>query len=189
MGAVVEVRVSDIIDDIKRYSPAALKVTLSDGTEKAVAVPKSGNRWARTAQVLSALRWTSIECIDAKGALLGVIESEPEDVEDDDVVDDGAADLRGLARVMVDVQRATMRETRMMVDPILRGMSEAMRTMGETLVQQSEAYKTMLQMQQAYLMAPPTEGEDGGGKEFTNMMQMAMALRGMLPATPAKKDG
>lgn len=178
----------DVIEDIKRYSPASLKVTLSDGTEKPVAVPKAGNRWARTAQVLESLRWATIECLDAKGALLGVIESEESDPDDEEAVDDGAADLRGLARVMVDVQRATMRETRMMVDPILRGMAEAMRTLGETMAAQTETYKHMLSMQQAYLMAPPTDDGEGG-KEITNMMQMAMALRGLMPASPPKKEG
>jgi len=163
----------DAIEDIKRYAPASLKVTLQDGTEKAVAVPKAGNRWARTSQVLDSLLWVQIECLDKDGKLLGVIE------DDEDILEEGddAGGNTAMARVLMDVMRTTMKETRLMFDAQLRGQAELLSAMTEGMRHVSESYNQALKVQQAHLLAAPSaEGAAGDSAEMMRMMQMAMTM-------------
>ncbi len=171
----------DPIEDIKKFSPRSLKVTLRDGTEKPVAVPQAGNRWARTSQVLQSLPWVTIECLDKDGKVLGIIEDE-DDAELAEFEEESGGSL-GLAKVLLEVMRASMKECRMLVDAQLRGNAEMVSAMTEGMRATADVYRQALQVQQAHLMAPPT-GEEGGG-EMLKMMQMAM----MLTAQNKPKEG
>ena len=170
----------DPIEDIKKFSPRSLKVTLRDGTEKPVAVPQAGNRWARTSQVLAALPWVTIECLDKGGKVLGIVEDE--DDPDLEAFEEGGGTMKELAKVLLEVMRTTMKETRMLVDAQLRGNAEMVGAMTEGMRATADVYRQALQVQQAHLMAPP--GEEGGG-EMLKMMQMAM----MLTAQNKPKEG
>jgi len=178
------VNVTEAVEAIKRYAPAALKVTLSDGSERAVAMPKAGNRWSRIAQVLDKLSWVTIESLDAEGKLLGVIEAEEDDAEGEEA----EGDDHRMARVLQEVMRSTMRETRLMFDAQLRGQAGLLEAMTEGMRHLSDTYKTALQVQQATLLAPPgaAPGEDGG--EVMKMMQMAMMMMAQQNQLP-KKEG
>lgn len=158
-----------IVDVIKRYQPVSLKVTLRDGTEKPVAVPKAGNRWARTQQVLDALPWQTIECLDKDGRTSGVVEEDEEDGFDD--ADDGDGANVALARVLLEVMRGTMKETRQMFDAQLRGQAELLNAMTEGMRHMSESYRQALAVQASHLLAP-----EGGTPEVAQMMQMALTL-------------
>jgi len=164
----------EAVEAIKRFTPAALKVTLTDGTERPVAVARAGNRWARIIAVLDKLSWSVIECLDKDGRVLGIVESEPD--EDDDQEDDvGDGGDRYMARVLTDVMRATMRETRLMFDAQLKGQAELLNAMTDGMRHLSDTYRTALQVQQAHLMAPPGPNE-GEAPEVMRMMQMAMMM-------------
>lgn len=164
---------AEAVEAIKRYTPAALKVTLTDGTERPVAVARAGNRWARIIAVLDKLSWATIECLDKDGRVLGIVEAEPDD--DQEELDDDPGPERYLARVLTDVMRSTMRETRLMFDAQLKGQAELMSAMTEGMRHVSESYKTALQVQQATLMAAPSTAE-GESPEVMKMMQMAMMM-------------
>lgn len=183
---------SDPIDDIKRYAPASLKVTLRDGTEKAVAVPKAGNRWARTSQILGSLPWVQIECLDKDGRTVGVIEDD-EDADglgdDEDDSERGSRDI-AIARVLLEVQRSTMKETRLMFDAQLRGQGELLGAMTTGMSDLMGMYRQSMAFQAANLTAnaaaPANEG--GGGDEVMRMMQMAMMMMNQ-PKIEPKKEG
>lgn len=177
----------DPIEAVKRLSPKSLKVTLRDGTEKAVAVPQAGNRWARTSQVLDALQWVSIECLDKDGRVLGIVEGEEEDDLEEFAEESGGS--VAMAKVMLEVMRTTMKETRQLVDAQLRGNAELVAAMTEGTRALNETYRTALQVQQAYLMAP--QKEEGGGDEMQKMLSMAMMLQqgARLVAPTPKKEG
>ena len=184
---------SDVIDIIKRLKPASLKVTMSDGTERPVAVPKAGNRWSRVAQILESVHWVTVECLDGKGSLLGP----PIEAEDDEAVEelvDEAGGSVAMARVMLDVMRGTMKETRLMFDAQLRGQAEMMTTMTDGMRHLSEVYRQALAVQQAHLMAPAAAGAEPEGQVVMKMMQMAMLLMNQPkianpPPGPPKKEG
>ena len=138
--------------------------------EKPVAVPQAGNRWARTSQVLQSLPWVTIECLDKDGKVLGIIEDE--DDAELEAFDEDSGGSERIAKVLLEVMRASMKECRMLVDAQLRGNAEMISAMTEGMRATADVYRQALQVQQAHLMAPP--GEEGG--EMMKMMQMAMML-------------
>lgn len=160
-------------------------MTLRDGTEKPVAVPQAGNRWSRTSQVLSALPWVSIECLDKDGKVLGIIEDD-DDVEVGEFEEESGGSI-ALARTLLEVMRTTMKETRMLVDAQLRGNAEMVSAMTEGMRATADVYRQALQVQQAYLMAPPAQGEDGAMNEMMKMMQMGMMLSANKPKVEGQK--
>lgn len=165
----------DAIEDIKRYAAASLKVTLQDGTEKAVAVPKAGNRWARTSQILDSLLWVQIECLDKDGRLLGVIEDDEDDMAGEALESENESNI-ALARLLADVQRSTMKETRLMFDVQLRGQGQLLASMVEGMQALSETYKSLLGMQAQHLLAPAGAPGPTESAEMMNMLNMAMQM-------------
>jgi hypothetical protein len=179
-----------VVDRIKRFAPAKLKVVLRDGTEKPVAVPKIRNRWSRVVQVLESLPWQSIECLDKDGSVLGVVDGPEEDLPEE--FDDAADGSAALAKVLLDVMRTTMKETRQLVDAQMRGVADMMQSMAEGARALNEVYRNAIAAQQAYLVAPPGKEDDGADGAMMKMMQMALMLNQQQPRTqvaPPKKEG
>jgi len=177
----------DAVEVIKRCGPqlAGLKVAMGDGTEKAVAIPKAGNRWARITATLGSMPWVVIECVDSDGRVLAVVEAEEQE---DELEDDEGGDRR-IARILQEVMRSTMKETRLMFDAQLKGQAELLSAMTEGMRHLSESYKMALQVQQATLMAAPATS-DGEAPEVMKMMQMAMMMMANNNnQIPPKKDG
>lgn len=158
---------ADVVEDIKKFAPSSLKVTLRDGTDKAVAVPKSGNRWARTQQVLDALPWVTIECLDKDQRVLGVVD----DDEDAEMFVEEAEGNLGMARVLLEVMRMAMKETRLLFQTQLEGMGKLMSSMADGNQAVVESYRLALQTQQQHLLAAPS-----GAPESAEMMQMMQML-------------
>lgn len=173
---------ANYIDQIKRLGPAALKVTLRDATERAVAVPKAGNRWARCAQVIDALPWVTIEALDKDGRLLGVVENPEDDAESLDIDETGGVSLAAIAKVMLELQRATMKEMRQMFDGQLRGMADVLQSMSDGMKATTLTYREALTTQRQYLMAPPA-AEEAEGADVMRMLQMFMMMRAA-PSAP-----
>lgn len=171
-----------ISEQLKRFSPASLKVELRDGTDKPVAVPKSGNRWSRTQQVLDALQWVRIECLDKEGRVVGVVE---DDEELDAIVDEAETD-GNIAKLLLEVMRTTMKESRQMVDVQMRAMTATMSAIVEGQAAVVESYRTALAVQQQHLLAAPSGDEK---QEMMQMFQMAMALMQQQRAAAAKPAG
>jgi hypothetical protein len=182
----------EAVEAIKRCGPAlaSLRVAMGDGTEKAVAIPKAGNRWARITATLGSMPWVSVECLDAEGRVLGVIEAEePED----DLEDDDEGGDRRIARILQEVMRSTMKETRLMFDAQLKGQAELLGAMTEGMRHLSESYKMALQVQQSTLMAAAPGASETEAPEVMRMMQMAMMMMANNNSgsaqLPPKKDG
>jgi hypothetical protein len=178
----------DPIDRIKRLEPASLKVTLGDGTERSVAVPKNRTRWSRTQQTLDSLSWVHIECLDSKGSVLGIVEND--DVLDAVVEASGEGDV-AMARVLVDVMRSTMKETRMMFEAQMKGMASLVDAMVQSQANLAQSYEQSMSVQRAAMVA---EGAAAGGNpEIMTMMQLALGMMNkpapqQLPL-PLKKAG
>lgn len=174
---------SDITNELKKYSPHSIKATLRDGTEKAVAVPKNRNRWSRAQQTLDSVPWVSIELLDKDGKLLHLIE---DDEELDALADDEDDEGRGIAKLMLEVMRSTMKETRLMMDVQMKAMAQAMSALTDAQSSLVETYRAALQTQAQYQLAAPAESDT---KEMMTMFQMAMHLMQQQRAAAAKSAG
>ncbi len=73
-SAALEARAA-LVKALRAHRPEKL-VAVVGGERRDVAVPRRAHRWERVATVLESLDWTRLECLDAKGQLLGVIEGE-----------------------------------------------------------------------------------------------------------------
>jgi len=172
----------DIVEELKKYTPVGLRVELGDGTAKAVAVARSGNRWSKSAKIIESLDWVRIECLDKDGKVCGVIECDEDD--EDDYIDDAAPDANvKLARVMVDVMRCSVREFRSTFEGQMNAMTKLCEAMTSGLASVSESYQQALKVQAAQL----TMGAGGGDDDVMKMMQMAMMLKG--GGIPPRKEG
>src|SRR5260221_13498212 len=115
---------TDVVGQLKRLKPYSLRVTLRDGTDRPVAVPKAGNRWQRAERTLETLDWETIECVDKDSRVLGVIESpEEDDGEEFDGETPSGKDYK-IDKIMLEEMRSTEKETRHMFDVQMRGQQE-----------------------------------------------------------------
>jgi len=177
--------VSDLPAQLRRFKPVSLKAVLRDGTERPVAVPKSGNRWQRCMQTLDALDWEKVECLDKDGRVVGVVES-PEDEYDEDGV--GAeGDIHKLARIMLEVMRSTQKETRQMFEVQMRGQAELVAALIEGVRAVADSHSLAMKVQAASMV---TTGDAEGDNEVMNMLKMAMMyqMQGkQAPGLPMKR--
>ena len=161
---------SKISEELKRYAPAKLKVTLRDGTDQPVAVPKSGNRWSRTQQVLDSLAWVTIACLDKDGSLLKLIE----DDEELDALAEDDSDNAHIAKLFLEVMRGTMKEVRQMFEAQMRAMTSTMSAMAEGQNALVDTYRQALVVQQQHMALPA--GDKNDMAEMMQMFQMASSL-------------
>lgn len=173
---------SDITNELKRYAPHSIKATLRDGTDKAVAVPKSRNRWSRAQQTLDSLPWVSIELLDKDGKLLHLVEDD-EELEAFD--DEGDAD-RGIAKLLLEVMRTTLKEARLMADVQMRAMGTALTALSDAQNTLVETYRAALATQGQYALAAAPESDS---KEMMAMFQMALQLMQQQRAAASKIGG
>jgi len=176
------------LDEIRKLEPAALKVTLSDGSERPVAVPKIRNRWQRVYQTMDALPWVRVEALDKNGAILGVVE---DDEADELAAEVGAGDpldgMARMARIMLEVMRSTQRETRQMFEAQMRGNAELVEALITSMRSIASSYETSMQVERATRVA---ESAQGGNPEIMHMLQLALAsgmVGGSKAAAPSMK--
>jgi hypothetical protein len=189
-------RVDPTLAAIKKLAPSSLKLILRDGTERAVAMPKSRNKWSRLRESLDSLAWERIECLDRDGRLIGGA-IEAEDVTDEVGFDDGDSDdtttLKQAMQIMLEVQRMTIKETRLIFEAQTKGQSEMVNMMVEGMRAMQDSYALAMRTQAASLVAGSGAQE---GSEMMDMFKMAMMMqsRGLTPPqsppkVPSKTGG
>jgi hypothetical protein len=162
-----------------------------------VPVPKGrGARWQKVAEVLSSLDWERLECLDAKGGVLHVLESD-DDPDDFDDEDPGLEDrhTKALAKTMFGIMRNTLAEARKMFEVQTKGNAELVAAMTEGLHQLAEANRLALQVHIA--SAAGTGGAGEADSEWMKMVMMwamqnsrnALGAAPLPPKPPAKPVG
>lgn len=161
------------VDELRKLDPVSLKVTLSDGTEKPVAVPKVRNRWQRVYQVLDSLPWVRVEALDKHGAVLGVVEDDEElDAVAEEASGAGGDGYAKMARVMLEVMRSTQRETRMMFEAQMRGNAELVEAVIGSVKSIAASYEESMRIERAARVA---EASSTSNPEVMGMLQLALA--------------
>lgn len=62
--------------ELGRLKPVKLRVVLTEGEPRDLAIMAGRKRWHRALDTLAELEWLRIECLDSKNALLGIIKAE-----------------------------------------------------------------------------------------------------------------
>lgn len=164
----------DLVSQLKRHKPVAIKAVMRDGTDRPVAVPKSGNRWQRCERTLDSLDWESLECLDKDGRVVGVVERPEDEYPEDEGDDGGSVTLHKLAKVMLEVMRTTAKETRQMFEAQMNGNAALVQAMIEGMRAVSDSYAMAMNVRAANTAAE-------GDPEMANMMKMALMLATQRP--------
>jgi hypothetical protein len=94
-----------IITALKRWNPASVRVHLADGRTEQVAIPgRKNRRWVQVEKTLSQLRWVRLEALDAKGAIIDVLDNDAPASELEDL--DGTGTQNETARMLQLMLRA-----------------------------------------------------------------------------------
>ncbi len=173
---------AEAVEELKRLQPAALKAVLLDGTTTPIAVPKVRNRWSRVTQVLDSIPWVRLEALDQKGALLGAVEDD-EQVEDVVGPDGDDRDVK-IARVLLEVQRETLRGVTQMFATQMKGQAELVDALIGGVRSISESYQHSLQVQRAAQVAEAAGAGGGAHPEIMQMLMLAMQQPPKLTGKP-----
>lgn len=162
------------MDELRKLEPVSLRVTLADGTERPVAVPRIRNRWQRVYQVLDSLSWVRIDALDKQGAVLGVVEDDDAAEELVDVASGDERDLR-MAKVLLEVMRTTQKETRQMFETQMRGQAELVEALVGGVRSISQSYEASMQIERTARLAEAAGGSQTSNPEVMAMLQLAMS--------------
>jgi len=151
---------------IRKSGAVKLKVYVGDDA-KEVAIAKTRNRWTKLDEVLGTMPWDRIECLDGRGGILHVIESELEDVDGEVDMFEAETDYRieqlKLAKVLFAVMKHTMAECRKSFETQTKGMAELVGALVEGLHEQRELHRLALAAQVS-----------GGQSEEMEVIKMAL---------------
>lgn len=180
-----------LIAKLRHMKAAKLELQLADGTQRKVAIPKSGNRWVKLAEVLDSVDWHYLEAQDADGAMLGRIEND-DDAPDDDAPGFGengdgccpACGRRSESRTLLEVMRTTQRETRLAFAVQMDALPKLVEQFASATSHLTESYGQSMKLRDAATVA-----EAQGSPEFANMLQMAMMLMAQNKLPPQSPGG
>lgn len=158
----------EAVAQVKRLAPSQLRVYQPDGGEKTVAISKGKNKWASLTTTLDAMPWDRIECLDAKGAVIGVIESDDaDDYDDEDDEDMGKGHKQ--VRVLAGLVKATLTEARKMFQVQIDGFSKVLEAQAEAMSNLQQTHELQMRVQ---LAAHASEMAGRGGGDDTQMMEL-----------------
>lgn len=184
--------VQRVLDALKKYKPATVVVTLTDGEKREVSVRGGRSRWTPAARTIVAYGWSRLEFLDAKGTVCG----EPldngaaaADVEDPEPGSRASRELH-LMRLMSTHAHDAVRLHIEALKPTLQAMQAQVAMLAEQLVaERRESARQMeaaadLAEQFARVAARVEEGGDSGGELGQLLQVLPHVLRMMPPAAP-----
>jgi len=185
---------AEAVEALKGWKPYSLRVVLLDGGERDVAVTTRRNRWAVARQILAGLPWVTIEALDRKKAILGILQRDdgadaPADQEDEE--GDGTfVTIREekLLDLMLRAQRVALDGQAGIMKTFLDQQAKLMSAMTDrNLRLEDELYNRAAEMRRL-MTSGDSDDEKGGGLMSTDMIAMLMRLASAAPppATAAK---
>jgi hypothetical protein len=170
-----------LIADIKRHNPTKLLVQLRDGDSRTIPISAKSNRWERLLETLGAVPWDTIECLNASGDTLAIIESEADADEDASAKH---ADMRAMANVLLDVMKSTQKATAQQYDAQMTAFVELSTQVMNGLKVVQESYGLAMRVQATAQAQTAIADAGSGDGDVFKLMQMAMAMQQSKPAAP-----
>jgi len=184
---------AEAVEALKGWKPYSLRVVLLDGGERDVAVSARRNRWAVARQILAGLPWVTIEALDRKKAILGILQRDdgadaPADADQDD--DDGTfVTIREekLLDLLLRAQKIALDGQAGIMKTFLDQQAKLMSAMTDrNLRLEDELYQRAAEVRR--LMTSVGEGDGGGkgdGLMSTEMIVGLMKMAGAMSPPPA----
>ncbi len=177
---------------LRRFKPTKFTATLRDGSQRELVLSTKANKWELLSGVLEALPWERIEALDDKGGILGVVDRDIEEEEDEGY---GVSDeVAVYFKMLKEAQQTTLHEARLMfADRDKRdaarddAVTNAIHAMKEAYEAMAEGYQMTIKMASLTAAAGGPAGDD----KVMQMMQMAAMMftnkapSGNVPPRPA----
>ncbi len=169
---------ADVVQKLKPLNPAKLRVRTVDGGERLVAVSSKRKKWEALTQTLDQLDWTSIEALNAKEEVLGVVHEEVDYV--DDVTGSASSEATKIVSLVLKAQDIVLRRQKEHDGGLLEAMHNMLGVMTERVVELEQTYSRMLKMTHDAVMSSAEEGGELGSEQlvmamFPDMVKMAKA--------------
>lgn len=117
------------IEELKRLQPQSLCVHLAEGRDLSVAVPSRKRKWAALAVTLDKLRWDTLEALDGKGQVLGIVENEETGGLEDLEFDGNAGEVSRHLQLMLHAQDVALSRQTALIDKMLSNNLELSRVL------------------------------------------------------------
>lgn len=181
---------SELVTELRRLKPAKLRAVLSDGGEpRDIALSQGRNRWAQAAKTLATFAWARLEALDAKGAILGVIQADgalqPEQT--------GQAPKEyAFLQLLISGQKMALSENRDTIDKLMGQFANLAGALTDRVAMLEKNYSAMLNMatraQLALASASDEEGGDGVMLEILKLLNGGGPKKKLANGTP-KTEG
>lgn len=167
--------------ELQRLRPAKLRVYVRGSDEpKAVAIPANRKRWERLGATLEGLDWTTIEALDNRGNITGVVAREDDAAGapvGDEVEITEAEALAPMMSLMLRAQQVALQQQGVLLKPLIDGMAKLVQVQTEALGAVAGAYRMAL----AAASSVPTGGGGGekegdGDQALFRFLQVAMMM-------------
>jgi len=193
---------AEAVEALKGWKPYALRVVLLDGGERDVSITTRRNRWAVARQILAGLPWVTIEALDRRKAILGILQRDdgadaPAAGEEEDDGDGTFVTIREekLLDLLLRAQKIALDGQAGIMKTFLDQQAKLMSAMTDrNLRLEDELYQRAAEVRR--LMTSVGEG-DGGGKSdglmstemIVSLMKMAGAMSPPPPVQRPKPNG
>lgn len=191
----------EALEALRAWKPHSVRVVLVDGLERDVAVPARRNRWRIVGQILAGLPWASLEALDRKRAILGMLQREdaPEmTAEEAEPEPGGAVTVREqqLLELILKSQRVALDAQRELLKPLLDNQARLVATLTDRVLLLEQGLQD--RMRAILRQANAAESEDDGGGELMStgaigmmleLAKLAQMSKSAPAAPPAPKNG
>lgn len=179
-----------LLATLRQYSPVRIRVSHPDG-EREVAVPTRRRKWAQVIAAIQAKPWSTVEMLDAKGAILGYVENTDPATELETITGPGSANVTEAHRIVelvVKAQRDAMSFRDQEISHVLKAQGDVVRELTAGVRALSALYqeqvKTASEVAAMRVEAAHAEGGDQQIKQLIEAMpvivQALPILKGLL---------
>lgn len=93
---------------LKKSRPSSLRVVLLDGEQKDIGIPGKRKKWSQVLSMLGRLSWVQLECLDAKGRTIDIVEND-EAAEELESLEGYGGQVHQLTALMLKAQDVALR--------------------------------------------------------------------------------
>lgn len=159
--------VEEITGRLRLAKPHTLRVFSADREDAdMVAVSVKRDRWKRCNDVLDAMSWTRIECLDSQGRIIDTLQQDDETVEAKKAGAVPQSEEERWLNLMINAQRLALENHAHMLQPLIEGYVSLAETFGSRLAALEKHFDRTLDVayQNALLQAQVDSGPDMDGE-------------------------